>query len=228
MIAALLVAAGRGHRLGGPLPKQYRLLAGEPVLRHALRAFLRHPAIGLVRVVIHPDDTELYATATQGLILPSPIFGGPTRQDSVRLGLEALVESFPRIVLIHDAARPLVAAATIDSVIAMLDVAPGAIAALPVADTLKRCAGDKIIDTLDRSNVWRAQTPQGFRFPEILAAHRAAVGLALTDDAQVAERAGLEVRVVPGAEEAFKITTEPDLLRAEQILHMRSRLDEIP
>jgi len=227
MIAALLVAAGRGHRLGGPLPKQYRLLAGEPVLRHALRPFLHHPAIGLVRVVIHPDDAELYASATQGLALPSPIFGGPTRQDSVRLGLEALAESFPRAVLIHDAARPLVAGATIDSVIAALKDAPGVIAALPVADTLKRCVGDRVTDTLDRSNVWRAQTPQGFRFPEILAAHRAAIGLALTDDAQVAERAGLEVRVVPGDEEAFKITTEPDLLRAEQILQIRNRLKDI-
>ncbi len=229
MIAALIVAAGRGHRLGGPLPKQYRILAGAPVLRHAVLAFLPHPAIGAVRVVIHPDDSRLCADAVSGLDLPPPVIGGATRQDSVRRGLEAIAGLAPDRVLVHDGVRPFVDAATIDAVIAALDEASAAIAALPVTDTLKRCEGGVITGTVDRTNVWRAQTPQGFRFDAILAAHRAAHGSGpgvpeLTDNSVVAEQAGMAVRVVPGNEDNFKITTEHDLQRAERIAAIRQHV----
>lgn len=221
MILALIVGAGRGHRLGGPIPKQYRLLAGTPVLRHTVLAFLRHPAVGGVQAVIHPDDRDLYAEATLGLDLPPAVMGGATRQESVCLGLEAVAGHHPSSVLIHDAVRPFVEPATIAAVIEALKAAPAVIAALPVADTLKRCDGDVIAATLDRTNIWRAQTPQGFHFAAILAAHQAARARGspeLTDDAQVAEQAGLKVRVVRGSEDNFKITTEADLERAERII----------
>ncbi len=221
--AALIVAAGRGHRFGGSIPKQYRQLAGAAVLRRTLLAFLAHPRIGAVRVVIHPDDAALFADATAGLEIAAPVPGGATRQDSVRRGLEALAPLAPATVLIHDAVRPFVAAATIDAVLEQLDRTPGAIAALPVVDTLKRGAGGLVVATVDRGDLWRAQTPQGFRFAALLSAHRAAAGLDLTDDAQLAERAGMAVALVTGSEAAFKITTEPDLERAEQMLHAIAR-----
>lgn len=225
MIVALIVAAGRGHRLGGPIPKQYRLLASTPVLRHTVRAFLHHAAVTAVRAVIHPDDRDLYAEATGGLDLPEPVLGGPTRRESVRLGLEAIGGLGPDRVLIHDAVRPFVAPATIDAVITALDHGPAAIAALPLTDALKRCEGGIVAATVDRANLWRAQTPQGFRFEAILAAHRQAAARAVaapefTDDAQIAEAAGMAVRVVPGSEDNFKITTEHDLERAERIARL--------
>lgn len=225
LTVALIVAAGRGLRFGGPLPKQYRLLAGVPVLRRSALAYLRHPGIDAVRIVIDPAARDLYDAAVDGLGLPEPLAGGADRQESVRRGLEALAGEAPAPdrVLIHDAARPLVDAATIAEVIAALDDAPGAIAAAPLADTLKRAAasgGDRplVSGTVDRGGLWRAQTPQGFRFQPILHAHRAAAGAALTDDAAVAEAAGLPVRLVPSSEENFKVTTEADLARAEALL----------
>ncbi|HTR17378.1 MAG TPA: 2-C-methyl-D-erythritol 4-phosphate cytidylyltransferase [Acetobacteraceae bacterium] len=223
MTAALIVGAGRGTRLGGPIPKQYRMLGGLPVLRHTLLAFLRHPAISRVQAVIHADDAVLYAAAAEGLDLPPPVLGGATRQESVWRGLERLAaECSPTKVLIHDAVRPFVAAGTIDAVITALDAAPAVIAGLPVPDTLKRCENGVITATVDRANLWRAQTPQGFRFEPILAAHRAirqdAGGMEFTDDSLAAEWFGMQVRMVPGSEDAFKITTEPDLIRAEDVL----------
>lgn len=219
---ALIVAGGSGRRFGAQRPKQYHDLLGKPVLRRTVEAFLRHPGIDGVQVVIDPACRALYDVAVAGLDLPDPVTGGASRQDSVRNGLERLAGQAPDRVLIHDAARPLVDAATISAVIAALDTHPGAIAAVPVADTLKR-SGDGLAKglvaaTVDRSALWRAQTPQGFRFPEILAAHRAAAGLELTDDAAVAERAGLPVALVPSREENFKVTTQDDLTRAGQML----------
>ncbi|HKF64815.1 MAG TPA: bifunctional 2-C-methyl-D-erythritol 4-phosphate cytidylyltransferase/2-C-methyl-D-erythritol 2,4-cyclodiphosphate synthase [Dongiaceae bacterium] len=216
--AALIVAAGRGYRLGGALPKQYLPLAGRPVLRYSLETFARHPAIDAVRVVIHRDDLELYEEAARGLALLSPVEGGATRQDSVRLGLESLGEVRPARVLIHDAARPFADAGLIQRMVDALAATPGAIPALPVADTIKRGAEGLIVETVDRHALWRAQTPQAFRYNEILAAHRAAAGRELTDDAAVAEAAGLAVGLVQGAEENFKVTTEADLGRAERLL----------
>ncbi|MEQ8965166.1 MAG: bifunctional 2-C-methyl-D-erythritol 4-phosphate cytidylyltransferase/2-C-methyl-D-erythritol 2,4-cyclodiphosphate synthase [Azospirillaceae bacterium] len=217
---ALIVAAGRGVRFGGDVPKQYRDLAGVPILRRTVTAFLDHPAVDGVRVVIDPADRAFYDAAVAGLAgLMPPVAGGADRQDSVRLGLESLGGDPPATVLIQDAARPLVDAGTIAAVRAALDAGPGAIAAVPVSDTLKRGDDDgRITSTIDRTALWRAQTPQGFRFAEILAAHRAAAGAALTDDAAVAERAGLAVALVPSREENLKVTTEADLARASALL----------
>ncbi len=216
---ALVVAAGRGQRFGGPLPKQYAELAGRPVLGHSLARLAAHPRIDRVVAVIHPDDRLLYDRAAAGLALPEPAAGGASRQDSVRLGLESLEARAPGAVLIHDGARPFVGAAVIDRVLDALGTTAGAIAALPVTDTLKRGADGRIAGTVARAGLWRAQTPQGFRFAEILAAHRAVHkaggGLELTDDAAVAERAGLPVALVAGAPENVKITTQDDLARAE-------------
>jgi 2-C-methyl-D-erythritol 4-phosphate cytidylyltransferase / 2-C-methyl-D-erythritol 2,4-cyclodiphosphate synthase len=215
---ALIVAGGSGARFGAGRPKQYHELAGRSVLSRTVQAFLDHPAVDGVRVVIDPAMRPLYDEAVEGLGLPPPVAGGAQRQDSVRNGLEALVFDAPDLVLIHDAARPLIDAATISAVIAALDEHPASIAAVPVADTLKRGAGSVVSGTVDRTGLWRAQTPQGFRFTDILEAHRKAVGLSLTDDAAVAEHAGLPVALVPSREENFKVTTPEDLARAERIL----------
>ncbi len=211
---ALVVAAGRGNRFGGDIPKQWRDLGGRPVLRHSLAAFAGHPQIDAVRVVIHPDDRSHYDAAAAGLGLADPVSGGTTRQDSVRLGLEALAELQPDIVLIHDGARPFLDAGLITRVIAALVQHPGAIPALPVHDTLKRGDGGLIGQTVPRDGLFRAQTPQGFRYAEIVAAHRAAAGRELTDDAAVAEQHGLAVALVAGSEDNVKITTTEDLTRA--------------
>jgi 2-C-methyl-D-erythritol 4-phosphate cytidylyltransferase/2-C-methyl-D-erythritol 2,4-cyclodiphosphate synthase len=215
---ALVVAAGRGTRLGGALPKQYLPLAGKPLLRYSLEALSRHRAIDRVRVVYHPDDSAHYDAASSGLALLPPVPGGAARQDSVRLGLESLASLTPARVLIHDGARPFLDAGVIDRVLAALDAAPGAIPALPLRDTVKRGADGRIVETLDRAALWRAQTPQGFHYGAILAAHRAAAGSELSDDAAVAERAGLAVRLVAGSEANVKVTTPEDLAAAERTL----------
>ena len=216
---ALVVAAGRGHRIGGETPKQYRAVAGLPLLRHSTSTLARHPAIDAVRVVIHPDDRSLYDGAVVGLGLLDPVDGGPARQDSVRLGLESLAAEPPDRVLIHDAARPAVDRRLIDRVIAALDATPGAIPALPVSDSLKRANGDRrVTGAVDREGLWRAQTPQGFRYADLLEAHRAAAGRAFTDDAAVAEAAGLAVGLVDGSADNIKVTTEADFARAERLL----------
>jgi 2-C-methyl-D-erythritol 4-phosphate cytidylyltransferase/2-C-methyl-D-erythritol 2,4-cyclodiphosphate synthase len=192
-----------------------------------VRAFLGHPAIDAVRVVIHAEDTEAYAVAVAGLAVMAPVVGGPTRQASVRLGLESLVQGAPDHVLIHDAARPFVTSTVIGRVADAVARAPGgakgAIAALPVVDTLKASADDDvgkltsrtIAHTVDRRRLWRAQTPQGFDFATILTAHRRfADADDLTDDAAVAERAGATVLLVDGDEDNIKLTSEEDLRRA--------------
>ena len=218
---ALVVAAGRGSRFGAGQPKQYRALAGQPILRRAVIPLINHPGIGAVRVVIHEDDMQAYRSAVGDLPLLPPVTGGTTRQESALRGLESLGDAPPQRVLIHDAARPFVAPALLDRVIGALDDSDGAVPALPVVDTLK-CAGDgttpQIVGTQDRARLWRAQTPQGFRFPALLAAHRAAAGAALTDDAAVAEAAGMAVVLVSGDEDNLKVTTEDDLWRAERLL----------
>ncbi len=215
----IIVAAGQGSRMGGDLPKQYLSLGGVPVIHRTAQAFTEHPDIASVTAVIRLDARNLYDEAIAGLDLLPPVAGGERRQDSVRMGLESLAGSPPDKVLIHDAARPFIDADTITAVLAALDQGPGAIAAVPVTDTLKRGSHGHIESTLDRSGLWRAQTPQGFRFAEILDAHRtAASGPELTDDAAVAEQAGLGVALALGSENNFKITTQEDLQRAERIL----------
>jgi 2-C-methyl-D-erythritol 4-phosphate cytidylyltransferase/2-C-methyl-D-erythritol 2,4-cyclodiphosphate synthase len=224
--AALIVAAGRGSRAGrnGLPPKQYALLAGVPVLVHGLRPFVAHPLIKEIAVVIHPEDGDLYKESVTpfGDRLCPPVMGGATRQESVRRGLEALAARSPTSVLIHDAARPFVDEATISRVLDGLDRYAGVIAAEPVTDTLKRKGSDDplIRGTLERAGLWRAQTPQGFRFDAILEAHRkaAAAGeLAFTDDAGLAEWAGLDVALVRGSGHNMKLTSAEDFAMAERL-----------
>ncbi len=224
-IIALIVAAGRGSRAGGAGPKQYRDLAGEAVLARTMRAFLSHPEIAGVRAIIHADDGDLYRAATRALAdapkLMVPATGGKERQDSVRQGLESLEREPPSLVLIHDAARPFIDAQTISRVIAAARASGGAIAALPVFDTLKQSDGASapgVSGTVPREGLWRAQTPQGFHFSSILSAHRAAAGEALTDDALVAERAGMKVSLVAGSPDNMKITQAEDFGMAEILL----------
>ncbi len=216
----LIVAAGSGSRFGGSLPKQYYKLAGETILRRSVLAFLNHPHIDEVRVVINPAHRDMYDEAVGDLGLPEPIAGGATRQESVLLGLEALAVSKtkPYKVMIHDGARPLVDAATITAVRKALDTAKGAIAAKPVVDTLKRGQGAEIIATVDRSSLWQAYTPQGFDFDTILSAHRAVKGEQMTDDASVAEKVGISVTLVPSNPDNMKITNPEDLDRAARVL----------
>lgn len=224
---ALIVAAGSGERAGGGLPKQYRSLGGAPVLRHCLKPFLDHPRVDSVGVVIADGHQDLYAAATCGLRLLDPVIGGAERQDSVRRGLEALADHTPHIVLIHDAARPFVPAAMIDRVLDALAASSAAVPVLPVVDTLKRGRDGRVAETVSRDGLWRAQTPQGFRYAEALAVHRAAVGTpSATDDAALAERAGLAVALVEGSEDAMKLTTGDDLARAEARLtsHLETRV----
>lgn len=221
--AALIVAGGRGVRAGGGMAKQYRKLVGMPVLRRAALAFLADPRFRAVRVVIHPDDASLYADAVEGLDLLPPVPGGATRQESARLGLESLADHDPPLVLIHDAARPFVAADVLSRVLGALEAAPAAVPALPVVDTLKRAVagpgGEALVGTtVGRAGLWRAQTPQGFRFRPILDAHRRFAGQGLTDDAAVAEAAGLAVALIEGDEDNVKLTTPEDFRRAERLL----------
>lgn len=215
--AALIVAAGRGRRAGQGLPKQYRTLNGSPVLRRTVAAFSRHPRIDLVTVVIHPDDRPLYDDAVSGLDkLAPPVAGGSERQESVRLGLEALSQAGMSSVLIHDAARPFVSEELIDRMLdAVNEHDMGAIPALPVVDTLKR-GHSHIQATVDRTELWRAQTPQAFALEKILTAHQAVKEQALTDDAAVMEAAGFKVRLVAGLEENVKLTTAADFQKAER------------
>lgn len=222
-VAVVIVAAGRGTRAmraDDSSPKQYVRLGERAIIAETLQRFARHPRIGATLAVIHPDDAQAYASATAGIagLLP-PETGGATRQLSVKAGLERLErDGAPDFVLIHDAVRPFISDAVIDRVIDGLARADGVLAALPVADTLKRVDGTgAIAETVPRTGLWAAQTPQGFRFAAILTAHRraAATGLSeLTDDAAVAEWAGLEVHVVTGEAANSKITTVEDLERA--------------
>ena len=209
---ALIVAAGRGQRFGGSLPKQYAPLKGEKLLRRTLRAFCGHPKIARIVVAIHPDDTESFQEAAQGFANVTSVHGGATRQESVRLGLEAIAKTPPDYVLIHDGARPMISNALIDNVIGGLAAAEGVLPVMPVVDTLKRVNAAGVVgETVSREHLVRAQTPQGFRFPTILKAHRTFAGEALTDDAAVLERAGHPVITVPGDETNIKVTTMDDL-----------------
>lgn len=223
-VAVLVVAAGKGERVGGAVPKQYAPLMGKPVLRWTLDAWVRQPNVTAIQVAIGPEQEAFYADAVAGLDLRAPIAGGATRQESVRLGLEALADVLPDIVLIHDAARPLVSDRLITAVIASLEAgADAAVPLLPVADTLKKHDGSAW-NTVSRDGLHRAQTPQGFRFAKILRAHRHYAQRNVTDDMALAELAGLHIREVTGEEENLKITTPEDFARAEA--QLRAKLGE--
>lgn len=216
--AAVVVAGGMGLRLGGDVPKQYQDLCGKPVLAHAIEAFTSHPDIDLVQVVIGSDDRALFDTMT----LPKesvldPVYGGASRQGSVKNGLRALEAHRPERVLIHDGARPFLSGDLISRLLTALEDSDGAFLAIPVADTLRRknekSAG---LETIDRTDLWQAQTPQAFDYAAILKAHEEANGDE-TDDVALAERAGLNVKLVEGSRRNFKITTVADIEMARQL-----------
>lgn len=217
-VTALIVAAGKGLRAGGECPKQYQLVAGLPLLRHAAVRLINHAGITNVRIVINPDDRALYDDAVAGLGLAEPITGGATRQQSARAGLEALAADPPAIVLVHDAARAFVPDPVINALLVALaePTNDGAVPGLPVIDSLRRGAGHYEAG-VDRDQLWRVQTPQAFRFPALLAAHRAAAEGA-TDELGIALAAGLRVAVTPGDDRAFKVTEREDFARADAMI----------
>jgi len=217
-VAAVVVAGGRGLRAGGKIPKQYRLLAGTPVIRSALALFAGHEEVAVVQPVIHSDDAELFAAVRGDLDLRAPVPGGETRQGSVRRGLEALAPLDPEIVLVHDAARPFASKALVSRAIATARAFKAAIPVLPVTDTVKKVDGGRVAATLDRSQLVTVQTPQAFSYSVLRAAHRRASEAGrddFTDDAALAEWAGISVAVFEGERGNAKLTTEEDFARAE-------------
>ncbi|TNE42655.1 MAG: bifunctional 2-C-methyl-D-erythritol 4-phosphate cytidylyltransferase/2-C-methyl-D-erythritol 2,4-cyclodiphosphate synthase [Alphaproteobacteria bacterium] len=216
--AVVIVAGGMGLRAGGDTPKQYQRLGSGSVLGMAAEVFLAHPNIDLVQIVIGADDRALY----EGLNLShekllEPVIGGDTRQASVYEGLKALQPHMPDQVLIHDGARPFLTSALVSKLLEALEAADGAFLAVPVADTLRRRNEQTAaLETIDRRDLWQAQTPQGFSYPKILRAHQSASGHE-TDDVALAEQAGLKIKLVEGSRRNFKITTAADLEMAQHL-----------
>jgi 2-C-methyl-D-erythritol 4-phosphate cytidylyltransferase/2-C-methyl-D-erythritol 2,4-cyclodiphosphate synthase len=217
--AAILVAAGRGLRAGAGGPKQYRAIGGQTVVFRAMQPFCTHPRVVAVQPVFNPDDTAMFNAAVAGLRHQPAANGGATRQASVHAGLEALVGQKPDIVLIHDAARPFVSQALISRAIDAANRTGAAIPVIPVADTIKLVdEGGNVADTPERARLRIAQTPQAFRYDVILEAHRRAAreGRAdFTDDAALAEWAGLTVATFEGDVANMKLTTPEDFVREE-------------
>lgn len=223
---ALIVAAGRGHRFSASdgntsqetvsaLPKQYQPLNGMTVLQHVLKAFENHQFISHIQVVIHPDDEELYALASQSMskCLP-PVFGGSERQTSVYEGLQALKDMNPQSILVHDAARPYISEDLISRILTALAISPSVIPVLPLTDTVKLFNEDQSSQTLPRESLKRVQTPQGFDYATLLEAHEKALTIQdiFTDDASLVEHFGTEVVSVEGDEKNIKLTVESDLM----------------
>ncbi len=212
-VCALIVAAGRGTRAGGPRPKQWQPLAGARVIDHTLDAFSGHPRVDQIALVLHADDMgEAAFFEEQGIAV---VQGGAERADSVRAGLSLAPDC--DVVLIHDAARPCVSAQIIDDVLDALCDSQGAAPGLPITDALWTGAEARVTGTQDRTGLYTAQTPQGFRMPAICAAHAAYDGPA-ADDVAVARAHGLTVAITQGSEDNLKITTAPDFTRAARIL----------
>ena len=216
---ALIVAAGTGSRMGGEVPKQFRLIGGKPVLRWAVESLIRHPAVRTARVVVGQGQQERAATALEGLDVGQLINGGTERADSVRAGL-AQVEG--DAVLVHDAARPFCPTSVIDRLLASLEFFEGAAPVLPVGDTLARI-GDTIGDPIDRAGLARVQTPQAFRLGALRSAYDLWKGAAPTDETTVARAAGMKVAAVAGDPALEKLTMASDFERAEQWLAGRLR-----
>jgi 2-C-methyl-D-erythritol 4-phosphate cytidylyltransferase/2-C-methyl-D-erythritol 2,4-cyclodiphosphate synthase len=216
-IAALIVAAGKGDRAGGAIPKQFAVLGGKALLAHSVDAFLAHPDIGAVYLVIGEGQDQLAAEALGRREVAGLVTGGAERQDSVRAGLEALAGRGVKNVLIHDAARPFLSADIITRLVTALDEADGALPALPVVDTLAR-GGNVLGDVVDRSGLLRIQTPQAFRYDAIMTSHARWKGGIATDDAQMARAAGYDIVIVAGDPALEKITLETDFAAAERRL----------
>ena len=217
--AAIIVAAGRGLRAGGGGPKQYRSIGGKTVLSRAMEPFCSHPDVFAVQPVRNPDDADIFDQAVSHLTYQTPVNGGATRQASVRAGLEALASHAPDIVLIHDAARAFVTDKVISRAIDSALITGAAIPVVPVSDTIKVVDGSGAITaTPDRAGLRIAQTPQAFRFDVILEAHRRAAREGrddFTDDAAIAEWAGLTVTTFEGDVANMKLTTPEDFAREE-------------
>jgi 2-C-methyl-D-erythritol 4-phosphate cytidylyltransferase/2-C-methyl-D-erythritol 2,4-cyclodiphosphate synthase len=221
---ALVVAAGRGERFGGGLPKQYLELDGRTILARAIQPFLDHPRIGRARVVVAADQQDLCRAATAGLDLLAPVVGGESRQASVLAGLESLAAERPDLVLVHDAARPLVTRDLIDRVLAALEEADAVLPGLAVVDSLRMVEGGRVTGEVPRDGLVRAQTPQGFRFQAVLEAHRRHAGdPAVTDDVELVRRDGGRVVWVEGEEDNLKVTHPSDLAIAARTLGARPR-----
>ena len=216
-VTALIVAAGKGERLGGDVPKQFRRIGGKSVLRWAAEALAAHPRVGEVRVVIGEGQQALAGEALAGLAVAEPIIGGAERADSVRAGLEVAEGD---IILVHDAARPFCPPAVIDRLLAGLETHAGAAPVLAVGDTLAR-AGAVLGEPIDRTGAVRVQTPQAFRLAELRTAYAAWSGPSPTDETTVARAAGLQVAAVAGDPLLDKLTTPSDWLRAEALLAAR-------
>ena len=224
-VAVVVVAAGRGERVGQTEggPKQYRHIGGKPVIRHTLEALAGSDRIGTIVVAVHPDDTDLFRQACEGLDHDiRAVHGGASRQESTRLALAALEDAEPDIVLIHDGVRPFVDGPLIDRVIEAVEENIGALPAIAVSDTLKRRGEDGLVaGTVSRDGLFAAQTPQGFPFRPIYHAHQKAwqAGRSdFTDDAAIAEWAGLAVRLVDGSPDNVKLTWARDIALADQRL----------
>lgn len=218
-VAAVILAAGRGVRAGGDLPKQFRRIGGGTLFRRSLESFVETPTVTLVQPVIRSEDIDLVRAETAGMNILPPVFGGATRQASVRAGLEALLARKPDIVLVHDAARPFASVDLIARAIKAAEATGAAVPALPVTDTVKRVDNAGTIEaTLDRSSLRLVQTPQAFAFTALVEAHRRAAAQGhedFTDDAALAEWAGMKVTVFPGESGNIKLTTPEDFTRAE-------------
>ncbi len=215
-VAAIIVAAGRGERVGADRPKQFIELGGQTLLRRSVAAFDAHPDVESIVVVLPPDVVAEGASHVGPTVRPCRcVAGGSRRQDSVRLGLEA-VDPAADVVLVHDAARPFVSREVIDRVIARARVEGAAVPAVASGDTVKRVrrGTDLVAETIPRDEIWLVQTPQGFRRPVLDAAVALGATVDATDEAMLAERAGTPVAVVPGDPQNFKVTTRDDLARA--------------
>jgi 2-C-methyl-D-erythritol 4-phosphate cytidylyltransferase/2-C-methyl-D-erythritol 2,4-cyclodiphosphate synthase len=229
-VAVVIVAGGSGFRAGGELPKQYQLIGGRPVIWWTLKAFADHPGVSYVQTVIAAGHENLFAEASSDLKIASPVIGGDTRQDSCRIGIAACVGVGPQKVLIHDAARPFVSADLISHIIAELDRSEGVIPGLPVADTMKLAPGGLVERTVNRQGLWFVQTPQGFDLEAIFAAHKQAREQKLrdlTDDAAVAEKFGIMVRVIAGRSENRKLTTAKDIHEADKMLKAKANSERL-
>jgi 2-C-methyl-D-erythritol 4-phosphate cytidylyltransferase / 2-C-methyl-D-erythritol 2,4-cyclodiphosphate synthase len=216
-VTALIVAAGTGERLGGGVPKQYRMLGGKPVLRWAVEALIRHSAISALRVVIGQGQQDSARAALDGIDVGTLVEGGAERADSVRAGLEAIAGD---VVLVHDAARPFCPPEVVDRLIAQLEFFDGAAPVLPVRDTLAR-ASDRLSEPVDRSAMVRVQTPQAFRLNALRRAYQSWSGGPPTDETTVMTAAGMDVAVVAGDAALEKLTTRDDFERAERWLTSR-------
>ena len=227
--AVLILSGGSGVRFSTRIPKQYFRLGNKTIIRHAIDAFLEHPGIDAIRVVRRPQDKLLYEESVAGISILDPTDGGKTRQDSVRLGLESLKDIKPKWVLIHDAARPFPNESLITRALNGLTKSHAVVPGLPLLDTIKELEDDRktIKKTVNRKKLWRAQTPQAFHYKTILNAHRKTSQEEMTDDAAVAEKAGIPVTIVDGHNENIKITTQKDIQQAKKMLNFPDSLTRV-